>query len=819
MTQGSTPSRARGGPPSRPASARRAGREGPSASGSGSSERTPRTPRRATAASASASASAPPTSTRLRAQPITEVNSGSSRETSPMPLFTPRAPPRADRARRGGAPQSAIPVRPFCSESEDEEFPAALLDGSQAPTQTTLKGWKSPEKEAREREEVLKRSAARKARKEWKRKKELEGTPRCKSFVPPDDADVILISDSDEEPTLSPLKRKRPRKQDSPRKKARSASVISISCSEDAETPAPRPDVEDANDMLLPLGEEPPRAVPPGSDSSVAALRRHPSPPASISATDVNQRSNSPELHDINVDGMADMALDDPGALDQDMVMVGDESAAAEHLPESVDVTTTSIGEPPVSNEVAQSTTESTNAFEAVLWTQSQAEDARFFDEALASVARELQETVTSTPAPHDTTSTTHAAAFSEPSPTAAQSQAVPLRGPGVPSSPLPSPPSSVVVSSARQPTPPASEPVPSSNAGSSPLHQTIASPSSSGLQLPYRRTPFDGLGPIPWRSPFRLYANPERDASVPRRDRAPEMQNVAERGVINACDKCSTVSVPNRDPELEPQKRADQPRRDVSVPMRDPEPEPRKVANMGVANARDKFLTRHDASGSRLDPEPELDAEQATTATTYAGDADPPLPVSLANNSALDGNMNLQLERDVSVPMRDLEPPTVASAGILNAHESSTSQDVSALSSDPEPELKTAQGLTTVAPPPVSPINDSSLGGIPPNGSSVSLATAEVPPQDVSGPKPEPAHGTTTTRNHDGYSPPPVSPTSDSTLGGTPPIGTGVILPLALVAAGASFVKPVDMALSEDDEEEELELELMYPSSPTPGP
>lgn len=86
-----------------------------------------------------------------------------------MPLFTPRAPARADRARRGGAvPQSAIPARPFCSESEDEEFPAALLDGSQALTQTTLKGWKSPEKEAREREEALKRSAARKARKEWK---------------------------------------------------------------------------------------------------------------------------------------------------------------------------------------------------------------------------------------------------------------------------------------------------------------------------------------------------------------------------------------------------------------------------------------------------------------------------------------------------------------------------------------------------------------------------------------------------------------------------------------------------------------------------
>jgi hypothetical protein len=252
---------------------------------------------------------------------------------------------------------------------------------------------------------------------------------------------------------------------------------------------------------------------------------------------------------------------------------------------------------------------------------------------------------------------------------------------------------------------------------------------------------------------------------------------------------------------------------------MRDPEPEPRKVANMGVANARDKFLTRHDASGLRLDPEPELDAEQATTATAHAGDADSPPPVSLTNNSALGGNMNLQLERDVSVPMRDLEPPTVASAGILNAHEPSTSQDVSALSSDPEPELETAQGLTTVAPPPVSPINDSPLGGIPPNGSSVdvSLATAEVLLQDVSGPKPEPAHGTTTTTNHDGYSPPPASPTSDSTLGGTPPIGTGVILPLALVAASVSFVKPVDMGLSEDDEEEELELG--YPSSPTPGP
>ncbi|KAJ7808854.1 hypothetical protein B0H14DRAFT_1506754 [Mycena olivaceomarginata] len=192
-------------------------------------------------------------------------------------------------------------------------------------------------------------------------------------------------------------------------------------------------------------------------------------------------------------------------------------------------------------------------------------------------------------------------------------------------------------------------------------------------MQLPYRRTPFDGLGPIPWRSPFRLYANPERDASVPRRNRAPEMQNIAERGVINACDKCSTVSVPKRDPELEPQKRADQPRRDVSVPMRDPEPEPRKVANMGVANARDKFLTRHDASGLGLglDPEPELDAEQATTATAYAGDADSPPPVSLTISSALGGNMNLQLERDVSVPMRDLEPPTVASAAILNAHES----------------------------------------------------------------------------------------------------------------------------------------------------
>jgi hypothetical protein len=239
----------------------------------------------------------------------------------------------------------------------------------------------------------------------------------------------------------------------------------------------------------------------------------------------------------------------------------------------------------------------------------------------------------------------------------------------------------------------------------------------------------------------------------------------------------------------------------------------------MGVANARDKFLTRHDASGLRLDPEPELDAEQATTATAYAGDADSPPPVSFTNNSALGGNMNLQLERDVSVPMRDLEPPTVASAGILNAHQSSTSQDVSALSSDPEPELETAQGLTTVVPPPVSPINDSPLGWIPPNGSSVdvSLATAEVPLQDVSGPKPEPAHGTTTTTNHDGYSPPPASPTSDSTLGGTPPIGTGVILPLALVAASASFVKPVDMGLSEDDEEEDLELG--YPSSPTPGP
>lgn len=300
----------------------------------------------------------------------------------------------------------------------------------------------------------------------------------------------------------------------------------------------------------------------------------------------------------------------------------------------------------------------------------------------------------------------------------------------------------------------------------------------------------------------------------MPRRDRAPEIQNVAERGVINACDKCSTVSVPKRDPELELQKRADQPRRDVSVPMRDPEPEPRKVANMGVANARDKFLTRHDASGLRLDPEPELDAEQATTATAYAGDADSP-PVSLTNNSALGGNINLQLERDVSVPMRDLEPLT--SAGIQNAHESSTSQDVSALSSDPKPELETAQGLATVAPPPVSPMNDSPLGGMPLNGSSVdvSLATAEVPLQDVSGPKPEPAHGTTTTTNHDGYSPPPASPTSDSTLGGTPPIG--VIFPLALVAASASFVKPVDMALSEDDEEEELEL--AYPSSPTPGP
>ncbi|KAJ6466392.1 hypothetical protein C8R45DRAFT_488157 [Mycena sanguinolenta] len=62
------------------------------------------------------------------------------------------------------------------------------------------------------------------------------------------------------------------------------------------------------------------------------------------------------------------------------------------------------------------------------------------------------------------------------------------------------------------------------------------------------------------------------------------------------------------------------------------------------------------------------------------------------------------------------------------------------------------------------------------------------------------------------GYSPPPVSPTSDSTLGGTPPLdGTSAIIPLALVAAQASPMK--DVMLCEDDEDDDDDLILLYPS------
>ncbi|KAJ7808855.1 hypothetical protein B0H14DRAFT_1506774 [Mycena olivaceomarginata] len=261
MAQGSTPSRARGGPPSRPASARRAGREGPSASGSGSGERTPRTPRRATAANASASA--PSTSTRLRAQPITEVNSGSSREASPMPLFTPRAPARGPSPTRGSSTAERYPGPSLLQRKRGRGISCGPVGWEPGPHTNDAEGVE----ESREGGQGARRSFETERSKEsTEGVEEKKGTrrdpPGVKASFPPDDADVIYSYPTR---TKNPLPRllnanghenKTP-----PEKKARSASVISISCSEDAETPAPRPDVEDANDMLLPLGKEPPRGV------------------------------------------------------------------------------------------------------------------------------------------------------------------------------------------------------------------------------------------------------------------------------------------------------------------------------------------------------------------------------------------------------------------------------------------------------------------------------------------------------------------------------------------------------------------------------
>ncbi|KAJ7242861.1 hypothetical protein B0H12DRAFT_840919 [Mycena haematopus] len=689
MSQPSTPSRVQSGG-SRLVSSRRGRLEGPSSESTpstpaGTSRCSPRTPRR------SAAASAPSTNARSRVQP-TQTNSNSREATSPV--FTPTNRPRHGQLQRQRAqsPVESAP-RPFYSEEEDEEFPTLLLNpepeaGSKSLTKIAVGWWKSPIKVARERAERAEQRKEIKARREWKKRRELEGKPRHKNHVViPAGAEVIELTDSSDEelPSSSPCKRKRSTTQDSPRKKARPPSVIYISCGEETDTPAPRP-----------------ATTPPVSDVEGIWTGG-----------------------DTTVDTMADMTLDDPIPLDQGMIL--SQAAAIENLPNGADTTTVEMP-----------------------WTEDQIEDARVFDAALASVTRELEDSpALSAKAPWSTHTT-------EPSSTEYSA----LRGPGVPSSPLltslPTPPSPVSDSSnTHQLTPSASDPVlrsPSLDTKPpSPWQATTPPylPFSSRCALhesPFRGTKFDGVGPTPPPC-YKLYV---------WRDSDPEPQTAAN----NTRDRGEDGSPPRRDlePELHPEQELvqgattpDAGEGHDCAPRCDPEAalKPAHVATTTV-ETREGYSTGQEYSSPARALEPEPGLEPTQLATTMA--------------AALCGDLT---GRDDFVPTHD--QPEVANTHAANPSDGySTKRDDTTLRRD---------------------------------------FTSDPEPVQV---------GTPVTNACNGYSPPPMSPTSDSTLGGTPPIGdtglTNFILPLALAAAHTSSMK-VDIVLCEEDDDDGDELQLWYPS------
>ncbi|KAJ6584673.1 hypothetical protein B0H19DRAFT_1106022 [Mycena capillaripes] len=643
-TQSSTPAREQGPSSSPRVSRGRSRRAGVSGGGTTprTSERTPRTPRRASGAVA------PTTSTRTRPQP--DQNSDSSRETSPV--FTPRVRARGGPSRfhhRRAPPPGRTPSPHSFSEREEEDFPDALLSPNKHPTPLKIEKYISPIKEEKKAKLLKER--------EERAKRKRERAQRQKQGLPPD-ASVIEIVSSDEEqhsPSRSPTrKRKRPDKQNSPNKKPRqdsnspskrlrAASIIVITSDDDAGPPATRPatppPVSDMEDVLMMGGGTDVEGIgnmtfdetfPLDQNGEVVAAEQVPDnePPSLNPGAAVNEGEPTKQLRDMEE---VATALVVNGATKRTVSTGAADSAS---------------NESPVNDE----------QFGEVPDNESRIEDGRFFDEALASVARlELE----------DATSSTRPAVSNGPAPIQAPAS---LPGPGI----SPPAPSSPAVLTTRPPltrtsaphsrstvaAPPplltASSPFASSASGPT-LHPT---PSGSGVRTQFRGGPLPYVYSKPW-SVLGLFARGALGREGP--------QEVAGgAGVPNAHGYTPPVLSSSNDSTL-----------GAMPPQRDEDPQ-KVVGATGDPNALE-YTPSDDLMLGAIPPQRD-EEPQKVAAGTDEPDALGYAPPSLSP---------------------DPTPP------VLPPRHEEGPQKVAGATGDPN-----AFGYT---PPPLSPTSDSTLGATPP--------------------------------------------------------------------------------------------------------
>ncbi|KAJ7134324.1 hypothetical protein C8R44DRAFT_976946 [Mycena epipterygia] len=374
------------------------------------------------------------------------------------------------------------------------------------------------------------------------------------------------------------------------------------------------------------------------------------------------------------------------------------------------------------------------------------------------------------------------------------------LRGPGVPSSPLPERPSTpsipVVLPTRRSPTPPASTLAPTPSTASSSAFQM---PAVSNWRPFYERQ-------LAWvrGKPLSGRSSAMHAAAVPgtegERQRFPEGR--VETREDSEQDRDAEMGAPVAAGGVEPMVEVEDAR--PVVEAEDASVEQNRDAEMGVAVAAGGV----EPMGEVEDARPAVEAEDASVeqnrdaemgAAVAAGGVVPMVEVEDASPAVeaedASAEQNRDAEMGAAVAAGGLEPPVEvedASAGRHHLPNKIADAEMEMVVDDSDPP---SDQMDVIANDAQSPLSPPSVDPPPP-------PAEEKPPDAVS-----------TLQITAEYTPP-LSPSSDSTLGGTTPrlyAAPAAALPLADVSVD---FKQMDMYEDDDDDDDCESLNLLYPES-----